>query len=84
MTVVSPDGTIKKEEIEIKTRKGLGLDPRLLNIGMYLAVPLLIAVFTGNWLDSKFHTKPVITLVLIVLGMISSFYNLYKILKHAR
>lgn len=63
---------------------GFTLDSTYLNIGMYLATPLLVGVFLGTYLDNRFGTKPVITLVLLGLGLVSTFYNLYKIAKNAQ
>lgn len=52
-----------------------------MNIGFYLATPLLLGVFLGLFLDRSFHTKPFFTIALIVLGAVGSFYNLYKLVK---
>lgn len=60
------------------------MNPTLLNAGMYLATPLLLAVFLGYQLDTYFHTKPVWMIVLILFGTISSFYNLWKLSKEIK
>lgn len=54
-----------------------------LNIGYYLLTPLLVGVFLGILLDKYFKTQGVFTLILIILGSISSFYNLYKVAKES-
>lgn len=54
-----------------------------LNIGYYLLTPLLVGVFLGIALDKIFQTKGVFVISLIVLGAISSFYNLYKLTKES-
>lgn len=56
---------------------------KYMNIGFYLAAPLLISVFLGLKLDDIFHTKPTLTLSLIVLGAAATFYNLIKLTKDA-
>lgn len=59
------------------------LNPVYFNVGLYLIVPLLLGVFLGYYLDKRFHSKPIFTLVGILLGTISTFYNLWKLLKEA-
>ena len=50
-----------------------------LNIGYYLITPLLLGVFFGYWIDSFLRTKPAFLLVFLILGIVSSFYNLWKL-----
>ncbi|OGK17678.1 hypothetical protein A3D80_04505 [Candidatus Roizmanbacteria bacterium RIFCSPHIGHO2_02_FULL_40_13b] len=52
-----------------------------LNIGYYLLTPLLVGVFLGLFLDNTFKTKGVFVIILIILGTVSTFYNLYKLTK---
>lgn len=54
-----------------------------LNIGYYLLTPLLVGVFLGILLDRFFETHGVFILIFIILGTISSFYNLYKVAKES-
>ncbi len=54
-----------------------------LNIGYYLLTPLLAGVFLGLALDSWFNTKGVFVIILILLGTVGSFYNLYKLTQEA-
>ena len=56
---------------------------KYMNVGYYLAVPLIVGVFGGNWLDHRFDTKPIFTIVLLLIGSIAAFYNLYKLIKNA-
>ena len=52
-----------------------------LNIGYSLVTPLLLGVVIGLTLDSRLHSKPVFTVVFIFFGTVSSFYNLFKLIK---
>lgn len=54
-----------------------------LNIGYYLITPLIVGVFLGYWIDKILNTKPVFLLVLFTIGIISSFYNLWKLVKES-
>lgn len=67
---------IKENKKENKNEKILLA--KSLNIGYYLITPLLVGVFSGYWLDKVFRTKPMFLLLFFGLGVIGSFYNLWK------
>jgi F0F1-type ATP synthase assembly protein I len=50
-------------------------------IGFQLAAVILVFLFAGIWLDDKFGTKFIFTLVLTVLGFFGGFYNFYLTVK---
>ena len=52
-----------------------------INVGYSLVTPILIGVIIGLAVDNKFHTKPYFTVFFIFLGAVSSFYNLFKLIK---
>jgi F0F1-type ATP synthase assembly protein I len=52
-----------------------------INVGYSLVTPILLGVIIGLTLDNKFHKKPFFTVFFIFFGMISSLYNLFKIIK---
>ncbi|HEX7542740.1 MAG TPA: AtpZ/AtpI family protein [Patescibacteria group bacterium] len=52
-----------------------------INIGYSLIIPILVGVIVGLVLDNKFHSKPIFTVLFIFLGTVSSFYNLFKLIK---
>lgn len=52
-----------------------------LNIGYYLITPLLLGVFFGLLIDNFLKTKPFFTIILIIFGVVASFYNLWKVAK---
>lgn len=51
------------------------------NIGYYIVTPLLLGVFLGLVADYYLKTKPLFTALFLLLGTVSAFYNLYKIVK---
>lgn len=59
----------------------------VMDLGVYLVVPLLVGLGLGIVLDSKLGIKPVGIIFGLVLGAIGSFFNLLKIVqefsKHA-
>jgi len=46
-----------------------------------VAVPLVGFILIGVFLDKQFGTKPTFILGGLVLGMVVSFYSLYRLLK---
>jgi len=52
-----------------------------INVGYSLVTPILIGVIIGLALDNKFNSKPFFTVFFIFLGTVSSFYNLFKLIK---
>ncbi len=75
------------EEIDIHKRRksnnkdGLLLLAKYSNIGYYLLTPLVLGVVVGLGLDRFFETKPLFTFLLIIIGFISTIFNLIKIVR---
>ncbi|MBM3139327.1 MAG: AtpZ/AtpI family protein [Chloroflexi bacterium] len=53
----------------------------LIGIGSYLATSIVGLTLVGVWLDGRFDTKPVLTLVFLVLGLAAGFYGAYQQLR---
>ncbi|WP_432406980.1 AtpZ/AtpI family protein [Wukongibacter sp. M2B1] len=49
-------------------------------IGLMMAIPIILSVFIGNYIDEKLGTGSIFLLIFIGLGVASSFLNLYKIM----
>lgn len=49
-----------------------------LGLGIELAATVTLMCFIGVWLDGKFNTKPVLTVVFSLLGVASGLYNFIK------
>ena len=50
----------------------------LLGIGSYLATAIVGLTLVGHFLDLRFETEPVLTLVFLVLGIAAGFYGAYR------
>jgi ATP synthase protein I len=50
----------------------------LSQVGILMMVPIFGGLFAGNWLDKRFGTSPLFLLLLILVGTVSAFLNLYK------
>ncbi len=66
---------------KLQTKKNFFTDSVYMNIGYNLVTPILLGVIIGLTLDSRFHSKPVFTIFFIFLGAVSSFYNLFRLIK---
>ncbi|MBT3188248.1 MAG: AtpZ/AtpI family protein [Anaerolineae bacterium] len=52
-------------------------------VGCLTPMIILVALFTGLWLDGYFETKPLFTILFIVGSAPVSIFALYKIVKTA-
>lgn len=53
-------------------------------LGLYMVLPIVISVYIGKIIDGYLDTAPYISIILLVLGIISSFNNLFKLIKKER
>lgn len=53
-------------------------------MGLAMVLATVIGLAVGYYLDKIFDTKPVLTLVFLVLGIIAGFRNLYILGKRAQ
>ena len=49
-----------------------------LGLGLQLAVTVTVSVFIGIWLDGKFETSPVLTIVFAFFGVFAGMYTFIK------
>ena len=82
---IDKHGNLKKTSQNLKKKqeikKSFFSDYININVGYSLVIPILIGVIIGLTLDSRFHSKPVFTVFFIFLGTVSSFYNLFRLIK---
>ncbi len=53
---------------------------RLVGVGFFIAGSIVLGVFAGIWLDSRFGTQPILTIIGLLLGLIVAFYGVYQML----
>jgi len=53
-------------------------------LGFTVGFSILIGIGVGWWLDGKFGTRPIFTLIGLFLGLASAGYNLYKLASMVR
>jgi ATP synthase protein I len=49
-----------------------------IGLGLQLAVTVTVMVFVGVWLDNKFDTNPVLTIVCSFFGVFAGLYTFIK------
>jgi len=49
-----------------------------LGLGLQLAITVAVMVFLGLWLDGKFDTSPILTIICSALGVFAALYNFIK------
>lgn len=47
-------------------------------ISGWIAFPVIIGVFLGKWLDTRFHTEPWLFLATVAVSFLVSMYGLVK------
>ncbi|MDP2301250.1 MAG: AtpZ/AtpI family protein [Ignavibacteria bacterium] len=49
-----------------------------LGLGLQLAATMVVMIFIGDWIDKKYETSPIWTLIFGVLGIFTGMYQLIK------
>ncbi len=49
-------------------------------IGIMMAVYIVGAIVVGHYLDVRLNSSPIALLVCLLLGIITAFYNVFKLL----
>ena len=62
-------------------RSGFGLAMRLLGLGWYVALSIVLGVGGGLWLDGKLDVRPLFTLLGLALGLVVAIYGAYKLVQ---
>lgn len=65
---------------KIKTGMGSGLEAFALisQLGLTIALPIVLGAAAGHWLDEKFGTKVIFFLILLILGIAGGFAGAYR------
>lgn len=70
----------KKEE---DSKPNLNLIGMLITIPFVLAVPPVVGLLIGMWLDGIFGTDPILMAIFLILGLVAGIREFYKLLKKA-
>jgi len=78
---IGPEGEPLKKIKSRKKKRKFEMGPEYFSLGFYLIIPILIFLFLGLYLDDKFFKNGKIIPLFIMIGVISSFYNLFALTK---
>ena len=53
---------------------------RLIGIGWYVSLSIVIGVLTGRWLDERFDSEPLLMIIGLFAGIFVAFYGVYRVL----
>jgi hypothetical protein len=53
---------------------------RLLGIGWYFALCVVLGILAGRWLDGRFDTAPLFALIGTLVGLAGALYGGYRML----
>ncbi len=62
-------------------RRGFVIAMRLLGLGWYVAIAIILGIVGGLWLDDRMGTLPLFTLLGVLLGSVAAFYGLYRMVE---
>ena len=60
------------------SRRALAL--RLVGVGWYVGISIMLGILGGRWLDNKFDTEPVLVIVGLIVGIVVAFYGVYRMI----
>ena len=53
---------------------------RLIGIGWYISLSIVVGIMAGRWLDGKLDTEPVLMIIGLFTGIFIAFYGVYRVL----
>ena len=56
---------------------------RLLGLGWYVALCLVVAIVGGIWLDQQVHLSPLFLLLGLALGLVLAFVGVYRMIQES-
>lgn len=62
------------------SRRGVGLALRLMGLGWYIAISIILGTAGGLWLDHRLGTLPIFTVLGVIAGSGVAFYGVYRMI----
>ena len=51
---------------------------RVLGMGWYVVIAILLGILGGLWVDGKLGTKPLFTIIGLIIGIAAAVYGVYQ------
>ena len=61
-------------------RQGIALALRLMGLGGYVAISIILGTAGGLWLDRSLGTMPIFTVLGVITGSCVAFYGVYRMI----
>lgn len=71
---------MSKSRFEYKALKNLAL---ITHIGLVMMIPIFGGVYLGSYLDERFGTGGIFLIVLTLIGVVTAFLNMFKVVMKA-
>lgn len=52
-----------------------------MNLGMQMAIPVVLFTLLGWWIDKKYTSSPLFILIFAAIGVFAAFYYFFKAIK---
>lgn len=80
--VQEPDISLPGESPKPSTPANRGMRAMALasSIGLSLVIPPMLGYFAGRWLDGRFGTDPILSMVGLIVGIVLGFVEMVQIL----
>ncbi|MFH1140461.1 MAG: AtpZ/AtpI family protein [Chloroflexota bacterium] len=62
------------------SRRGVALALRLMGLGWYIAISIILGIVGGWWLDRWLGTLPIFTILGVIVGSGVAFYGVYRMI----
>ena len=66
------------------TREAIRLLAVASTMGLSMVLATVLGLAFGYWLDQVFDTKPWLTMIFLILGIIAGFKNIYVIMRRVQ
>lgn len=53
---------------------------KLIGVGWYISISILLGALAGHWLDGKFDSGPFLLIIGLLSGISIAFYGVYRML----
>ena len=62
------------------SRRGIALALRLMGLGWYIAISIVLGTAGGLWLDHRLGTRVLFTILGVIAGSGVAFYGVYRMI----
>ncbi len=53
---------------------------RLIGLGWFVGICIVLGVLGGRWLDERLHTRGILIVVGVIVGVAVAFYGVYRMI----